>query len=67
MTTKDEIKKVSKEVMEFVTQRHGLAGAALTVAMLIEDDRMMEGWPTTIGLVGASSPPSCARKPTSSP
>jgi hypothetical protein len=43
MTTNDEIKKVSKEIMEFVTQRHGLAGAALTAAMLIEDDRMMEG------------------------
>jgi hypothetical protein len=43
MMTRDEIKKVSKEVMEIVTQRHGFAGAALTVAMLIEDNRMMEG------------------------
>jgi len=44
MTTKeDEIKKMSKEVMETVTQRLGFAGAALTLAMVIEDDRMMEG------------------------
>jgi hypothetical protein len=47
MTTReDEIKKVSEEVnaiMETMIQRHGYAGAALMVAMLIEDDRIMEG------------------------
>ncbi len=43
MMTRDEIKKMSKEVVEIITQRHGFAAAALTVAMLIEDDRMMEG------------------------
>jgi hypothetical protein len=47
MTTREyEIKKVRvvvNAIMKTVIQLFGLAGAALTVAMVIEDDRMMEG------------------------
>ena len=47
MTTRDyEIKKVRvvvNAIMKMMIQRFGLAGGALLVAMLIEDDRMMKG------------------------
>ena len=47
MTTRDDkIKKAREAInatMKIITQRHGFAGGALMVAMLIEDDRMMEG------------------------
>ena len=43
MTTRDEIKKMANAIVKTMIQRHGFAATALMGAMLIEDDRMMEG------------------------
>jgi hypothetical protein len=46
MMTMDEIKKVRvvvNAIVKTMIQRHGFAATALMGAMVIEDDRMMEG------------------------